>query len=129
MKVDLDIFEMYYLLESCFRGSHLRSDTILRFVDEWYESFTPEQRKNLYEWILRDIYNGNFTKNDVLCGADIIFMARFNPDNQYTVTTLFHGREATENAFLKDGKYYINSKWCIASEYIVSAEKYIPETE
>lgn len=34
MKVTLDTHEMFYLLESCLRGSHLRSGTILRFVDE-----------------------------------------------------------------------------------------------
>lgn len=48
MKVELDNFEMYCLLESCIRGSHLRSSTILRFVDDWYELFTKEQREKLY---------------------------------------------------------------------------------
>lgn len=41
MKVDLDIHEMFYLLESCLRGSHLRSTTILKYVDDWYELLSP----------------------------------------------------------------------------------------
>ena len=40
-EVKLDIFELGYLLDACFRGSHLRSGTIGRFVDEWYDILTP----------------------------------------------------------------------------------------
>ena len=53
MKVNLDIHEMFYLLESCLRGSHLRSSTILRYVDDWYNLLSPSQRHKLYEWTLR----------------------------------------------------------------------------
>ena len=121
MKVKLDFFEMYYLLESCFRGSHLRSDTIERFVDEWYDKFTPEERNNLYEWILRDIYNGKFEPNSVLCGADIVFMARYNPDNQYSVTLKGGGKGF--KAFFRDGKYYINSTTYIDNASILKVRK------
>ena len=128
MKVNLDIFEMYYLLESCFRGSHLRTDTIERFVDEWYRLFTPGQRKNLYERILRDIYNGKFVPDSRLCGADIKFMARYDPDNQYKVTAsryiLGHDMEIWEyDAFLLDGKYYTGSTKYVAPEFITEITK------
>lgn len=129
MKVNLDIFEMFYLLESCFRGSHLRSDTIERFIDEWYDKFTPEERSNLYDWILRDIYNGKFEPNSVLCGADIVFMARYDTDNQYVVKTLYDGKEGIHKTFLRDGKYYTKSDRFIAEEYITSVEKIPPVEE
>lgn len=110
MDVNLDKFEMYYLLESCLRGSHLRSDTVLRFVDEWYKLFTPDERECLYEWTLRLIYNNKFKPFDTACGADIIFMARYNPDNRYKVT-MIDGEEV--DAFLLDGKYYVKSnRYC-----------------
>lgn len=138
MKVELDFFEMYYLLESCFRGSHLRSGTIRRFVDEWYGLFTPQQRKNLRDWILRDIYNGDFKPNFSCCGEDEIFMARYDPDNQYRVTVLApvekgNGKNVggiiqEYTAFLRDGKYYTKSDRYIAEEYITSVEK-IPPVE
>lgn len=121
MKVNLDIFEMYYLLESCFRGSHLRSDTIARFVDEWYGLFTPEQRKNLYEWILRDIYNGKFKPDSILCGADKVFMARYNPDNQYSV--ILKGKGKGFSAFLMNDRYYINSRTYIDNGSIIRTKK------
>lgn len=129
MKVNLDLFEMYYLLESCFRGSHLRSDTIERFVDEWYGLFTPEQRKNLYDWILRDIYNGNFKPDSRLCGADIKFIARYDPDNQYEVTASRYiikdnGKEICKyDAFMVDGKYYIGSNRYVSPEFITEIKK------
>ena len=128
MKVNLDIFEMYYLLESCFRGSHLRSGTIGRFVDEWYGLFTPQQRKNLRDWILRDIYNSDFKPRFSCCGEDTIFMARYDPDNQYRVKTLYNGEEEIHEAFLLDGRYYTKSNRFIAEEYITSVEK-IPPVE
>ena len=126
MKVELDIFEMYYLLESCFRGSHLRSGTIGRFVDEWYDLFTPKQRKNLRDWILRDIYRGKFEPMPSCCGEDEIFMARYDPDNQYRVKTLFDGKEEIHEVFLRNGRYYTKSDRFIAEECITSVER-IPE--
>lgn len=128
MNVELNIFEMFYLLESCFRGSHLRSGTIGRFVDEWYGLFTPQQRKNLRDWILRDIYNGDFKPRSSCCGEDTIFMARYNPDNQYRVKMLYDGKEEIHETFLRDGRYYTKSNRFIAEEYITSVEK-IPPVE
>lgn len=120
MRANLDFFEMYCLLESCFRGSHLRTDTIRRFVDEFYVWFSPEERKNLHDWILRDIYDGKFEPRSQLCGADRVFMARYDPDNQYEVTVREpvcpdNGKNVAaviweREVFLLDGKYYINSK-------------------
>ncbi len=106
MQVNLDKFELYYLLESCFRGSHLRTSTILRFVDEWYPLLTPEQRECYYRWILRDVYDGTFRECSRLCGADAVFMACFNPDNRYRVTA---DNGSMVDAFLMNGRYYVNS--------------------
>ena len=128
MIVNLDFFEMYYLLESCFRGSHLRSGTIARFVDEWYGLFAPQQRKNLRDWILRDVYYGKFEPMSSCCGEDETFMARYDPDNQYKVKTLYDGEEEIHEAFLRDGRYYTKSNRFIAKEYITSVEK-IPPVE
>lgn len=123
MNVGLDIFEMYYLLESCLRGSHLRSRTILRFVDEWYELFTKEQRDKLYYDTLRLVYNNYFSPFASCCGADKIFMARFNPDNQYKIT-LSNGRETKiVNTFKTNNKYYVKSNRYCAEEYIKKIEK------
>lgn len=123
MKVNLDKFEIYWLLESCFRGSHLRSNTILRFVDEWYDMFPPQQRKDMYDWILRDVYGGKFVPEPRLCGTDKVFMARYNPCNQYRVTVSDGKQTQTVDAFELDGRYWINSTRFCAEEYIKKIEK------
>ena len=121
MRVNLDFFEMYCLLESCFRGSHLRTPTIYRFVDEFYVWFSPEERKNLHDWIVRDIYDGKFEPRSQMCGADRVFMARYDSDNQYSVVTKGGGKGFM--AFFLDGKYYVNSKTYIDNESIIRIKK------
>ena len=131
MKVDLDIFELSWLLDCCLRGSHLRSGTIERFVDDWYDKLTQQERYNLYEWSLRLTYSYHkeFKPSDTCCGKDIIFMKRFDPENQYKVTVV-HDLETTfHRAFLMEGKYYISSRRFIEEKYIVKVEKFVPEVE
>ena len=123
MKVDLDIHEMFYLLESCLRGSHLRSSTILRYVDDWYNLLSPSQRHKLYEWTLILVYYGEFKIRSEACGADRIFMARYNPDNQYRVTVSDGVNTETVEAFKLDGRYWIKSNRVCAEEYIKNVEK------
>lgn len=120
MKVNLSTHEMYYLLESCLKGSHLRSTTIIRFVDEWYSKFTKKQRENLYNWVLRNVYGGEFKPRPQLFGADEIFMARYNPDNQYRVT-LINGD--TVEAFKMKDRYYVLSNRFIDENCIIKVEK------
>ena len=120
MKVSLDKFEMYYLLESCFRGSHLRSNTILRFVDEWYDMLCDGEKACLYEWVLCDIYDGEFKPTSRLCGADEIFMARYNPENRYMIT-LINGEQI--DSFKMKDRYYVLSNRYIADETITKIEK------
>ena len=116
--LELDKFELYYLLESCFRGSHLRANTITRYIDEIYPKLTARVRKDLYEWILRDIYDGEFKPRPQLCGEDIKFMARYNPDNQYVVVYNDTGEDECVNCYLLDGKYYVKSNAYVAPEFI-----------
>lgn len=125
MKVDLDIHEMFYLLESCLRGSHLRSSTILRYVDDWYNLLSQSQRHKLYEWTLRLVYDGEFKIRSSACGADRIFMARYNPDNQFRVTVSDGKKTETVEAFKLDGRYWIKSNRSCAKEYIKNVERII----
>lgn len=120
MKVNLSKFEMFYLLESCLRGSHLRSDTVLRFVDEWYVCFSEKEREQLYDWVLRLVCDGEFKPFTPLCGADTIFMARYNPDNRYKVT-MIDGEEV--DAFKMNDRYYIKSNRYCEPKFIKKIEK------
>ena len=129
MKVDLDIFELGWLLDTCLRGSHLRTPTIERFVDEWYDKLNEQERYNLYEWSLRITYHGAFKPSDASCGKDRIFMKRYDPENQYMVTTFYEGKEEVHRTFLMDGKYHTECTRFIAPEYITKVEKFIPKVD
>lgn len=127
MKVNLDIFEMGYLLDSCLRGSHLRASTVERFIDEWYDEFTPGEREQLFEWTYRLTYNRDFKSRSAQCGADREFMLRYNPDNQYIVHTLYDGKEEAVECYLDEGgdkpMYKTGVNISIHPDYIVSIEK------
>lgn len=127
MQVDLDIFELGYLLDTCLRGSHLRSSTVTRFVDEFYYKLDEAERMKLFEWSVRLTYawSGHkcFEPQDSCCGQDRIFMLRYHPLNQYKVTTKFNGEINQHRAFKMDGEYYINSRQRIAGECVVKVEQ------
>lgn len=129
MKVELDIFEMGYLLDACIRGSHLRAGTVQRFVDEWYDKFTDREREELFEWTYRLTYDRDFKISPRMCGADKEFVLRYNPDNQYIAHTLYNGKEESVRCYLdkdfsSEGPVYkTKTNTYISPEYIVSVEK------
>lgn len=135
MLVDLDIHELWYLLERCLHGSHLRSDTIERFVNEFYDKLSEHERMNLFEWAVRLGYAWHdhdcFEPDSRCCGKDTIFMKRYHPDNQYIVTMKYryktadgkwHRKTEKVRAFKMDGEYYINSRQRCTSEFITNVE-------
>lgn len=56
MKIDLDKFELLYYLEGCARGSHLRQGVWRRFIDEFYDKLTVEERLFLFHYSVRDLW-------------------------------------------------------------------------
>ena len=123
MKVNLDLFEMSWLLESCLRGSHLRSGTVDRFVDTWYGMFNGRERESLYEWMLRIVYEGTFNPMPSMCGADERLMARYDPNNQYEVEALWSDTKRLLRAFKLNDKYYINSTRYVSPASIINVRK------
>jgi hypothetical protein len=123
MIIDLDIFELSWLLESAMRGSHLRASLIKRFVDEVYPKLTPTGRGKLYTWMLRNVYDGSFAPRQACCGADETFMLRYDPDNQYLVMVKEGAENVTVNAYERDGEYWIGSRRKVNKNYIISVER------
>lgn len=132
-QITLDVVEMEYLLDTCLRGSHLRSNTVRRFVDEWYDLLTEVERIRLFEWTIRltydqrwtsdnKAYKPHFEPSDQCCGHDIEFVHRYHPNNQYLVTTLYNGKKEQHRCFLMNGRYYLNSNRIIVAEYITDIE-------
>ena len=123
MKVNLNLFEMSWLLESCLRGSCLRSGTIDRFIDAWYGMLNGRERESLYEWMLRIVYDGTFKPMPSMCGADERLMARYDPDNQYEVEALWSDTKRLLRAFKLNDRYYINSTRYVNPASIINVRK------
>lgn len=132
-QISLDVFEMGYLLDTCIRGSHLRSDTVRRFVDEWYGLFTEIERIQLFEWTIRLTYDRRWTcgEKDYMphfepykscCGHDVEFVHRYHPGNQYLVTTTYKGKKEQHHCFRMNGHYHLSSSRILTEEHITAVE-------
>jgi hypothetical protein len=79
---------------------------------------SDEERERLYDWILKLLDPKQKEIEDVK-----IFLARFNPDNQYKITTNFLNKIETVNCFLHDGKYKTKRNTSLIEDYIINIEK------
>jgi hypothetical protein len=87
----------------------------MNVIDIHYHKMSWEQRKHLYEWIGKKL---NMEHEE-----SMIFMARFNPDNQYILLLNNEGKEEEHEAFLFKQEYRISSNKRVNSEYILSVKK------
>jgi hypothetical protein len=91
----------------------------IKLVDKYWFGMSEESRKNLFEdWTSTPEFRDMLDKEEVK-----LFFARFNPDNQFTVTTELYGTVNKHQAFKwKDG-YYLGSMSKLNDEYITDIEK------
>lgn len=127
MKIDLDKFELLYYLEGCARGSHLRQGVWRRFIDEFYDKLTVEERLFLFHYSVRDlwnIFNKPYCDGSFHYGKDDfnMFIARFNPYNKYSVTVSNDDLTKTFECFWFDGNFYTGFNRLINNEYIKNVE-------
>lgn len=142
MLVNLDKFELLYFINGCAIGSHLRQGIWKRCVDEFYGKLNDKERAFIYQFSLRDFWEimamakyPNVNKEYPRFGFDDYkkFLACYNPNNRYNVK--FEGvpegkkkvKKEEANAYLYDGKYWIDFQRYIPNEYITSAELIIGE--
>jgi hypothetical protein len=115
-KFVIDFFELAFLTEVCLPQSTIaRHCFFMNVIDIHYHKMTWEQRKHLYEWIGRKL---NMEHEE-----SMIFMARFNPDNQYVVTFNNEGKKQECEAFLFRNEYKISSNSRVNQDYIESVKK------
>jgi hypothetical protein len=80
----------------------------------------------MFEWLQKSwVYEDSLEKEE----DTQVFHARFNPDNQYMVTTNYEGKVQEHRAFKRGDRYYIKRNTWITEESIVSVEKYTPIRE
>lgn len=126
MLVELNIYELYYLLESALKGGKEHTSVLRRFIDDIYDKLTDDERIFLWQNALHKCYCNCFIPSPDGTGLDKIFMARYNPENKWRVTyraEMFFDKEKTVETFRVDGLYYLNSVTAVDKERIISVEK------
>lgn len=126
-RFNIDFFEFVFLVETCIPPSPIaRSMFWSKVIDKHYDILTNDERNQLYEWInLNPGFQFSLEKNNEDC---LLFVARYNPNNQYLITTIYDNKEETRACFFWRDKYYINSTTSIIDDYITKSEK-IPITD
>lgn len=105
-RFDIDFFEFSFLVEACIPPAPIaRSMFFDKVVNEYYHVLTNNERKRLYEWIMR---NPRMQNDGDDWGVEMrsAFKARYNPDNQYLVTVCDGDIVDERECFLMNDIYY-----------------------
>lgn len=120
-KFTINFFELAFLAEACIPPHPIARLTFWRnLTDVYWKQMTEKERVSLFNWLIKSNAFNTSLNEDI----DVkIFYARFDPDNQYMVTTK-DGEKYI--AYKYNNNYRINSSTLINSEYIVSIDKINP---
>jgi hypothetical protein len=115
-KFVIDFFELAFLTEVCLPPTPIaRHCFFMNIIDIYYHQMNWEQRKHFYQWIGKKL---NLDEEE-----SHIFLARFNPDNQFIVKHKNQNKEEEIEAFILNEKYMISSNSWVNNEYIISVDK------
>jgi hypothetical protein len=115
-KFVIDFFELAFLTEACLPQSTIARHTFfMDVIDKHYHKMNWEQRNHFFQWIGKKL-NMEYEESKIFC-------ARFNPDNQFNVTTFYDAKKEIVHAFLLNDKYYVSSNKSVNDDYIESVEK------
>ena len=112
-RFDIDFFEFSFLVEACIPPRPIaRTSFWYDLINKHYHVLTENERERLHEWIGRC---NNFDINEENCK---LFDARFDPNNQYIIKTLFKDEENEFECFKLNERYYTKKDTFISEEYI-----------
>ena len=117
----IDFHELSFLAEACIPPRPIaRTHFWQQLTDSYWHQMTEFERAQLFEWI-----NRNYSYQESLKTEEEtqIFHARFDPDNQWEVTTSLNGKEETHRAFKMGDRFYIGRNQFISDEYIINTKK------
>ena len=119
-KIEIDFYYFTVLTKSCIPPCPPRMyDFWYKVIDDYYEILEDQERARLYDFITGVSY---FQITNLDCA---LFAARYNPDNQYLVSSTFGPISETHPCFKwKDG-YYVKSNKSLVPEYITKVEKIV----
>lgn len=120
-RFEIDFFEFSFLVEACIPKRPIaRTMFWHNVIDKYFHEMTPSERAKLFDWIYK---NPQFDRKKEDCDW---FYHRFNPLNQYTVTTKYGGKIEEQNAFKFNDMFYIRRNVSILDKYIINIEQIPP---
>lgn len=124
---NIDFFELAFLAEACIPPRPIaRAMFWQNLTRQYWVQMTEGERAHLFEWLNKNPwYPESLEKED----DTKVFHARFDPDNQYEVTTKYKRKKEKHRAFKLGDRFYTGLNTFIAEEYILEANKFIPKRE
>lgn len=91
----------------------------IKLVDKYWHAMSEETRKNTFDSLVsHPDFPTMIMHNEIK-----LFYARFDPDNQFTVTTELNGTVTKHRAFKWGDRYRVGSIATIAEDFITNVEK------
>ena len=120
----IDFFELAFLAEACIPPRPIARTMFWQSLTEkhWH-NMTEGERIHLFEWLSK---NDTFQRSLKENSDTRVFAARFDPENQYTVTTV-DGEEI--RAFKMGDRYYVGTNRWVSEDMVKSAERAVPKRE
>lgn len=116
-KFIIDFTELAFLAESCIPPVPIaRAMFWQSLVDSYYFEMSDAQRKKFFEWITKST---RFNTANEDCR---VFYARYNPQNQYIVSTEYNGVKESHEAFRFNDRYHVKINRSIDERYILKVE-------
>ena len=113
MSFTIDFFELMWLAESVIPERPIsRSMCFDNFSDVHYHNMNDQQRKQFMEHVMEQ------PKFDLAKRQCAHFYARFNPENQYRVTTDYKENVKVINCYLWEGKYHTQMNGYVSPRFI-----------
>jgi hypothetical protein len=118
---EIDFFELAFLAEACIPPRPIaRTMFWQHLTSKYWDQMTEHERERLFEWMNRnEWYKKSLEEQEYTQ----VFHARFDPDNQYIVSTDFNGKLEDNRAFKMKDFYYIGANTSIQEKYITKIEK------
>lgn len=121
-RFNIDFFEFAFLVEACIPPRPIaRAMFGDKVIDYYHDLMTEKERALIYEWISKNwIYQDGIEKKNEDC---LWFDARFNPENQYIVTTNYDNKEQKHICFKRGNDFCVKKHRFINNNFIIQAEK------
>lgn len=121
-RFDIDFVEFAILTESCIPETPIaRAYFWGNVIDKYYYVLTDDERLRLFEWINKNWkFIDSLEKGNEDC---LLFNARYNPENQFLIKTLYDNKEEIIECFKFNDKYYTEKNRYVSEEFIKRSVK------